>query len=569
MARGASKAAARAVSARSRAAAWPVSARSGAAARPVSERSGAAGRPVLEGLGAAARPVLEGSGAAATARTASGGGVVPLGTGSAASPQPAVGAMGRCASPILLRPPGKMSAICERRRSGSRRRDGGEARRSFGDDLSGNLNRTGSCDYDADFGLSHMDSFSSSDKENAKPGRKSVLDDALFQFFRKEAIKSLKRDFSKFCEESVLFSKNKRFKEHSIGRESFTSYSIKYFCDISKSLTFRRKEIIVNDSKIISISKDSVHFVTGLPNSGSVPMPDSDGGAKFILKLFGLSEMPHITFFGNKLKSQDVLTDTEVFVCFMVIAFKCFLFPTSNELPNTDYLSILEQPESASSFDVCALVFEHLISGVYKYNKSCKLKGRKPKVFEFCYYFLAVYYLDSLDFGARIIDQSVPRISVWNGNLVKFFSDLDHTKNNIFGKRHLRKNLSSCYTEGELQDVSKCVKDAPGMCSEISCFSLAFKNSLHLTFGSTLEGKIIDGIIDSFQSAITSKHPPVCKSEGAASLDSNKQISSEAKLDIASNLGFINQKEFLQTIGCNSVKNNFIEIFGNSLFPLL
>jgi hypothetical protein len=61
--------------------------------------------------------------------------------------------------------------------------------------------------------------------------------------------------------------------------------------------------------------------------------------------------------------------------------------------------------------------------------------------------FLQVYYLDSLDFGARIIDQSVPRISVWNGNLVKFFSDLDITKNNIFGKRHLRKNLSSCYTE--------------------------------------------------------------------------------------------------------------------------
>jgi hypothetical protein len=119
-------------------------------------------------------------------------------------------------------------------------------------------------------------------------------------------------------------------------------------------------------------------------------MPDSDGGAKFILKFFRLSEMLHITFFGNKLKSLDVLTDTKVFVCFMVIEFKCFLFPTSNELPNTDYLSILEQPESASSFDVCALVFEHLISGVYKYNKSCKLKGRKPKVFEFCYYFLAV-----------------------------------------------------------------------------------------------------------------------------------------------------------------------------------
>jgi hypothetical protein len=94
-----------------------------------------------------------------------------------------------------------------------------EAGRSFSDDLSGNSNRIGSCEYDAHFGLSHMDShlvikydsclciyLSAFSwlymhicffircclfffwKENAKPGRKSVLDDALFQFFRKEVV---------------------------------------------------------------------------------------------------------------------------------------------------------------------------------------------------------------------------------------------------------------------------------------------------------------------------------------------------------------------------------------------
>jgi hypothetical protein len=149
-------------------------------------------------------------------------------------------------------------------------------------------------------------------------------------------------------------------------------------------------QIILDDFKVLSISKDCVQYVIGLSNSGSVPMPDSESGAKFLLSAFGLKEMPHITFFGNKLKSKEDLSDIEIFLCFMVVAFKCFLFPTLDEYPNTDFLSILQDPECASSVDFSQLVFEHLISGVYKYSKTCKLNGRKPKEFEFCYYLLAV-----------------------------------------------------------------------------------------------------------------------------------------------------------------------------------
>ncbi|KAM0875669.1 hypothetical protein ACQ4PT_036653 [Festuca glaucescens] len=578
------------------------------------------------------RPAEVGAGHAGTARHAR-----PLSL-SGLTPQSPLAEQGKGVVRALRRASGKRSATLERARQVRGRREGSHTGRRFGDDLStGNSKCVGSSDYDADFGLSHVDSFgnslSSSDKENVRPGRKRALDDALFEFFRKEAIKSLKRDFAKFCNESVIFSKNKRLKDRAIGRDSFTSYFIKYFCEILKSLSNRRKDairnfgfgcllllekceipfafvrwicscvnhvshkIIVDDPKSISISKDSIHYAIGLPNSGSVPMPDSEAGAKFIMTMFGLAELPHITFFGNKLKSREVLTDKEVIVCFMVIAFKCFLFPTSNELPNTDYLSILQEPESASSVDLCMLVFEHLISGVYKYNKTCKLNGRKAKGFEFSYYILAVYYLDSLDFGARILDQSVPRISVWNGNLIKFFSDLDHTKNNVFGKRHLRKNLPSCYLEVGMQDFSKCAKDASSICFEPVSFSLGFKKNSHLRFGSTLESKIIDGIIDSVQSAITAKHPNVSKAElcvtnvldflknlkcsepnlvsaeaaihncehvipkSAASLDGNMKISSEANSDIASKLGLINQQEFLQNVTSNAVENNLIDIF--------
>jgi hypothetical protein len=170
---------------------------------------------------------------------------------------------------------------------------------------------------------------------------------------------------------------------------------VRWICGCVNHVTH---QIVVNDSKSISISKDSIHYVIGLPNSGCVPIPDSEAGADFLLKMFGLPELPHITFFGNKLKSREVLTDKEVFVCFMVIAFKCFLFPSSSELPNTDYLSILQDPESTSSVDFCMLVFQHFISGVHRYNKTCKLIGRKGKGFEFSNYILDVSYFSSFLF---------------------------------------------------------------------------------------------------------------------------------------------------------------------------
>jgi hypothetical protein len=126
------------------------------------------------------------------------------------------------------------------------------------------------------------------------------------------------------CPQFLTIFQRKRLKQHAIGRESFTSYSIKYFCEIVKSLTDPRKQVIrnfgfgcllllekceipsafvrwicgcvnhvthqivVNDTKSISISKDSIHYVIGLPNSGSVPIPDSEAGANFLLKMFGL-----------------------------------------------------------------------------------------------------------------------------------------------------------------------------------------------------------------------------------------------------------------------------------------
>ncbi|XP_047050677.1 uncharacterized protein LOC124655893 [Lolium rigidum] len=72
-------------------------------------------------------------------------------------------------------------------RRGHGHRSGDISTRRFGDNLLAGYTRDWcSSSHDADFMLSSMDSLSPSDKENIYPTRNSGLDEALFQFIRKE-----------------------------------------------------------------------------------------------------------------------------------------------------------------------------------------------------------------------------------------------------------------------------------------------------------------------------------------------------------------------------------------------
>uniref|UniRef100_A0ACD5YRI8 Uncharacterized protein n=1 Tax=Avena sativa TaxID=4498 RepID=A0ACD5YRI8_AVESA len=354
--------------------------------------------------------------------------------------EPPIAGLERAAGRAPLRRPEKRSSIRQRGTQARYRRDGDHNTRRFGDGLSiGSSRLCRSPDYEPDCEVVCHNFFSLPYQENARLGRKRHLDDALFEFFRKEAIKSLKNNFSNFCCHSDLSAQNKRIKGHVIGRDDFTCYSIKI----------------------------------------------------------------------------------------------------------------------------------------------CKLNGRKPKSFEFCYYALAVYYLDSLDFGVRMLDQSVPRISVWKGNLIKFFSELDYKKKNIFGKRQLKKNLAHCYRE--FGDVGDCKSKNDASAEQFdSCFSGGFKLSLHKRFGKSLDVKIIDGVAESIQSAhfanvqsvqkcelmvnnvlnvlMVSKSFDNAPSEPTNVLGQNKCIFDHdvTESDIASKLDFISPNAFLKVSGSSKLGGKFV-----------
>ncbi|XP_047095429.1 uncharacterized protein LOC124707779 [Lolium rigidum] len=194
--------------------------------------------------------------------------------------------------------------------------------------------------------------YSDSDGLEYRP-RDTILDDALFGFFRKQAVKSLKRNFSDFCMDGSANMKAKPNTHDGVSRNVFSRYSIKYYVEVIRKLTVEQRSVIekfgfgclllldlhdipsqfarwVADCvdpvcsqitvcyKHIDISKSTVHLILGLPKDGLEVPCNSDEGREFILSHFHLSEMPHITFFGNKLCGSEVLSEHDIFVCFMV-----------------------------------------------------------------------------------------------------------------------------------------------------------------------------------------------------------------------------------------------------------
>jgi hypothetical protein len=54
-----------------------------------------------------------------------------------------------------------------------------------------------------------------------------------------------------------------------------------------------------------------------------------------------------------------------------------------------------------------------------------------------CFY-NQVQYLDCLDFGRQNVDQSIPRVNVWRGNMIRLYSELDRKRPHRFGKRNIK-----------------------------------------------------------------------------------------------------------------------------------
>ncbi|XP_047080136.1 uncharacterized protein LOC124690851 [Lolium rigidum] len=92
-------------------------------------------------------------------------------------------------------------------------------------------------DYLYDAGNSEGNSFSSGNDDMEYQTRDRVLDDALFGFFRKQAVKSLKRNFSDFCRDFSPSTQVNRSEVDGVDRAAFTgTFLCLALCSLSPSL---------------------------------------------------------------------------------------------------------------------------------------------------------------------------------------------------------------------------------------------------------------------------------------------------------------------------------------------
>ncbi|KAM0860398.1 hypothetical protein ACQ4PT_046584 [Festuca glaucescens] len=74
--------------------------------------------------------------------------------------------------------------------------------------------------------------------------RDTMIDDTLFGFFSKQAVKSLKWNFSDLCMDVSTSNKAKMNKHDGLSRSVFTRYSLKYFVQVIRKLTPQQRSVI-------------------------------------------------------------------------------------------------------------------------------------------------------------------------------------------------------------------------------------------------------------------------------------------------------------------------------------
>uniref|UniRef100_A0A0A9C1Y0 Aminotransferase-like plant mobile domain-containing protein n=1 Tax=Arundo donax TaxID=35708 RepID=A0A0A9C1Y0_ARUDO len=201
--------------------------------------------------------------------------------------------------------------------------------------------------------------------------------------------------------------------------------------------------------------------------------------------------MPLVSYFGDKLGSQD-LSDEMILSCFMIVALSSFMAPNSSMKPSTKYLSALQDTNNVAGYDWSKFVYDWLMRAIRKFNNKSKATGKKCKILGGCIYFIAVYYLDFVNFGVHFVPRGVPRINVWKGDIIKLYSKSDQVDSRSFGKRPIKDLSKTCYSKIGFISQNFCSGQLNSPCFNIS----EFKEKLETSFGHCLPIEVKDVFYD-------------------------------------------------------------------------
>nr|TKW20037.1 hypothetical protein SEVIR_4G059200v2 [Setaria viridis] len=206
---------------------------------------------------------------------------------------------------------------------------------------------------------------------------------------------------------------------------------------------------IILGGKVISLTKECINLVLGLPLGPKPFLADSNVGKSIVLSKFGKEHIPQVTFFAKKIIKQAEMSDEDVFVCFMVDALSSFLCSNTSLIPSPKYFGVFKDIDNAKDYDWCGLVLSWLLGHVKVFNRVNSSAGssKSRQCLGGCIYYLDVMYLNHIDFYQCQVKPDIPWISVWKDSMIQFYSDLDKKPLGVYGHRPLLDYDSICYAQ--------------------------------------------------------------------------------------------------------------------------
>ncbi|KAG0535652.1 hypothetical protein BDA96_04G384100 [Sorghum bicolor] len=215
---------------------------------------------------------------------------------------------------------------------------------------------------------------------------------------------------------------------------------------VARLVNFNSGDIVVN-GKVISLTKEAVHLVLDLPFGGEPFPTDYASGKACLLSRFGKDSVPPISYFSEALISKKELSDDDMFVCFIVVALSTFLCPNSSVVPSQRFFGIFEDLEKIRSYDWCGFILSWLLEYIKLFNQLKGCKSTHQATLGGCLYFLAVLYLDHVDFGSHQVPSTIPRISVWKKDMITRYASLDLKEEGCYGYHPIMDYSRTCYAK--------------------------------------------------------------------------------------------------------------------------
>ncbi|KAE8788518.1 hypothetical protein D1007_37446 [Hordeum vulgare] len=172
---------------------------------------------------------------------------------------------------------------------------------------------------------------------------------------------------------------------------------------IADNVSVKDEHILLNN-KGITLSAESVFHVLGIPAGENTISMANDGGKADFLAFFGLSEVPTIKYFGNKIIADEEMSDEGFIRCFMVVLLATFLCPTSNTKPSTKYMAALNDASKIKGFNWCKFTHEWLMQAIRKYQKEKLKQDRITITLGGCIFHLAVKNESETCYGEHIYE---------------------------------------------------------------------------------------------------------------------------------------------------------------------